>query len=117
MSSECYKEHSVVINSSYGGFGLSNAAMDRLVELGYELDPNPYFKQSSWRPKYLGDTDIPRHHPLLVQVVRELGEKASGNYACLSIETVHGLYRIEDYDGLEHIVENGQDDCIAPAFY
>jgi hypothetical protein len=117
MSSEYYKEHSVVINSCYGGFSLSSAAMDRLIELGYELELNPHFEQSSWQPKYIGDRDIPRHHPLLVQVVRELGEKANGSCANLSIETVHGLYRIEEYDGLEHIVENGQDDWIAPAFY
>ncbi|AEC53177.1 hypothetical protein SCRM01_231 [Synechococcus phage S-CRM01] len=108
----------VVVNRCYGGFGLSNDACDRLVELGYTgLKRNPNYGKHSWEPKYYGDTNIDRHHPLLVQVVRELGKKANGECAQLEIDKVYGLYRIKEYDGMESIVEYGEDDWVSPAFY
>jgi hypothetical protein len=112
--------HDVVINACYGGFGLSDEAMDRMVELGYELKRNPEYKEgkkSIFNYKYEWDYDILRHHPILVQVVRELGEKANGMCARLEIRQVHGLYRIDEYDGYESIIECGEDTWIAPAFY
>jgi hypothetical protein len=81
--------HKVVINSCYGGFGLSDKAKMRLKELGLEFD---------W------ECDIPRHHPLLVQVVEELGEKASGTYSKLEVvEIDSNMYRITEYDGFEGV--------------
>ena len=47
---------------------------------------------------------VSRHDPALIQVVEELGEKASGNCANLQIEEVEGLYRIDEYDGNETVV-------------
>lgn len=65
----------------------------RLVELGYK-GLTPY-----------GDDDIPRHHPLLVQVVEELGEEANASAADLRIEEIEGFpYYIEDYDGKESVL-------------
>jgi hypothetical protein len=108
----------VVVNTCYGGFGLSDKACDRLIELGYtELKLNPGYGKYPVSSKYYNDRDIPRHHPLLVAVVRELGEEANGMCAELEIQQVHGLYRIREYDGNETIVEYGADDWIAPAFY
>lgn len=48
-----------------------------------------------------------RAHPLLVQVVEELGEKANGRCAELSVvEIPDGTdYEIDEYDGNEHIAE------------
>lgn len=85
--SQTYK---VVINSSYGGFGLSQEAKARLKELGQEYD--------EWR--------ITRHDPILIQVIEELGsDRASGNHAQLKIvEIVGRTYRIEEYDGMESVV-------------
>jgi hypothetical protein len=81
--------HKVVINACFGGFGLSNKAVARLRELGLEF-------QLEW--------DIPRHHPLLVQVVEELGEKASGSHAKLEVVEINSnLYKIDEYDGLESV--------------
>jgi hypothetical protein len=86
--------------------------MDRMVELGYALKPNPKYN-SNTKSKYgdnsqkyecWGYVDCPRHHPILVQVVEELGEKADGMCAKLAIEEVEGLYRIDDYDGNETVV-------------
>jgi hypothetical protein len=53
------------------------------------------------------DRKVCRHDPVLVQVVEELGEKASGRCADLAIEEVDGLYRIGDYDGNESVVTLG----------
>lgn len=99
----------VVYNACYGGFGLSNEALDRMAELGYELELNPGYhpNASDWYNStqkyrtYVGD--IPRHDPILVQVVEELGDKANGNCADLRIQEVDGLYRIHEYDGSESV--------------
>jgi hypothetical protein len=109
----------VVYNACYGGFSLSNEAMDRMVELGYEgLQPNPKYNPNSKSMfdscKYWGDYHIPRHNPILVQVVEELGEKANGSWSELCIEEVDGPYRIEEYDGNETVVEPDGYDWITP---
>lgn len=82
--------YKVVINSSYGGYGLSQEAKARLKELGQEY----------------GEYNIPRHDPTLIQVIEDLGsDRASGNYAQLKIvEIVGRTYRIEEYDGMESVV-------------
>jgi len=46
-----------------------------------------------------------RHDPILVQVVEELGDEASGEYARLRIyETDSDRYRIDEYDGAESVI-------------
>jgi hypothetical protein len=97
----------VVINSCYGGFGLSEQAKDRMVELGFNLKPNPYFnpreKISNFNSKYVW-SDIDRNDPTLIKVVEELGsEKASGDCSRLEIVEVDGLFIINEKDGLESI--------------
>lgn len=79
----------VVINSCYGGFGLSKAA---LKELGIE--------------DVYGD-DFRRDDPKLVGVVERLGLKANGEYAELSVVYVpNGVeWEIDEYDGMEHVSE------------
>lgn len=59
----------------------------------------------AWKRSVLNSRDIPRTDPALVQVVEELGEKASGRFAHLVIhELPEGTrYRIEEYDGNESI--------------
>jgi hypothetical protein len=96
----------VVINSCFGSFGLSNEAMDRLVELGYELTPNPNYnphEKSIFNYKYKVPWDIDRSDPTLIKVVEELGERANGDFANLEIVEVEWLYSITEYDGLESI--------------
>jgi hypothetical protein len=82
----------IVYNRCYGGFGLSKAAWERYVELGGQAE-------SSF------DLDRNRTDPILVQVVEELGEDANGMCADLVIDDLPAgtKYRIEEYDGLEHI--------------
>lgn len=85
----------VVINTCYGGFGLSVAAIDRYNELaGTDEDHNSVY-------------DIERDDPALVQTVRELGDKADGNHAKLKIVDIPAEvdWTIEEYDGTEWIAE------------
>jgi hypothetical protein len=80
----------IVYNRCYGGFGLSKAAWERYVELGGQAE---------------SEYDVSRTDPILVQVVEELGEDANGMCAELLIYDLPTgtKYRIEEYDGLEHI--------------
>lgn len=48
--------------------------------------------------------DIPRHDPVLVNIVEELKEEANGECAKLAVVEINApMYRIEDYDGMESI--------------
>lgn len=53
--------------------------------------------------KYL--SDLPRHEPLLVECVEELGAEANGYAADLMIETITTpCYYIDNYDGQEAVI-------------
>ena len=113
----------VVYNRCYGGFGLSDEATERYLQ----IKNIPYYREKG-RFSSFGDTfflspptgdkkkdenrdtfyygDIEdRSDPVLIQVVEELGEKANGMCAKLVIEDIPAgsRYRIDEYDGLEHI--------------
>lgn len=81
----------VVINTCYGGFGLSENAKERYVELTGS-------KHTHWY-------DMNRADKYLVQVVEELGPAADGPNAKLKVVNVEGgsLFRINEYDGYEEI--------------
>jgi hypothetical protein len=85
----------VVYNGCFGGFGMSDKAIDRYWELKGEPAP------SDWWP-----IDVSRTDPFLVQVVEELGEDSSGGWGNLQIRDVPTgtLYRIEEYDGFESVI-------------
>ena len=81
----------VVINVCYGGWGLSEAAQTILIEtLGED-----------------GFNEMERHSPVLVSLVKQMGESANSDYAKLAVvEVADGLdYDIEEYDGYESIRE------------
>ena len=81
----------IVINTCYGGFGLSEEACKLLnIKNGY---------------KYIDYAK--RGDPKLVEVVEKLGEKANGNCAKLKIEEVEGRFKIDYYDGIESIIRLG----------
>ena len=79
--------HKIVINTCYGGFGLSDEAIKWLESRGVD------------------DTyELSRHDPLLVECVETLGEKANSPYSRLAVIEIEGnLYRVEEYDGKEWI--------------
>jgi len=107
----------VVYNTCYGGFGLSLAAQKMYFEkLGFKPSLNE--GKHSWDTFYkcdempeFYDRDVDRHCEALVATVKELGDKASGDCARLSIAVVEGPYRISEYDGYE-TVETPNDDYI-----
>lgn len=103
----------VVINRCYGGFGLSHEAIMRYAELkGFE---NFTFEEGKFFSNYyhVGDEffysyNIERNDPVLIQVVEELGENASGHCAELKIIEIPDdiFWEIHDYDGRESVVES-----------
>lgn len=89
----------IVINDCYGGFGISEKAINRLKQLGLH-DAN----------KFYFDDYILRSDPMLVQVVEELGSEASGKHAELIIKEIPYQvdWDIDDYDGIETVVEKNR---------
>jgi len=78
----------IVINTCYGGFGLSPEAFARYRELGG-------LEEYEW--------DIKRTDPCLIQAVEEFAEKAWGNHAELEIQELSSgtKYVLREYDGIE----------------
>jgi len=107
----------VVINSNYGGFNLSKEAeflylKKSLIE--YTTEP----RESRHDTERFGpliivngkiwySSDIARDDPVLVSVVRELGEKANGAFAELKIVEIPASidWQIDEYDGKEWVAE------------
>jgi hypothetical protein len=84
----------IVINKCYGGFGLSKEAEELYVQ-----------KKNISGPLR---GDILRNDSVLVEVVETLGDKASGKYSELKVVEIPDDvtdWRIEEYDGWEHIAE------------
>ena len=83
----------VVINTQFGGFGLSEAALDEYKNLKGITDENFYY----W--------DIPRDCPVLVEMV-ERGD-VDRVYSDLKVVEIPDdvNWYIEEYDGLEHVAE------------
>ena len=114
----------VVINVCFGGFGLSDAAIERCIELGMtvgsQAEINNRGKQDFFRwdkPQFgqmYAEADCSRKEfradPRVVQAVRELGEAANGPCAKLKIVDIpfdgpEG-WSIDEYDGFEKIDED-----------
>lgn len=88
----------IVYNNCYGGFGLSSEAIKWLKDN---------------HPDIFEMGIIPRHDPRLVECVETLKEKSCTKYSKLEIAEIEGrLYRIEDYDGKETVVEPDDLDWI-----
>lgn len=118
MSEETVK---VVYNCWYGGFGMSEKAVHRYAELkGFKVYPedgtlwlkNYYLtppEERSDTPTLSGEEfniqGIPRHDPVLIQVVEELGSEASARSASLAIREIPkgSRYWIDEYDGNERV--------------
>ncbi len=105
----------VVINTCYGGFGISRDAFLRLRELGQkdaleEADFGEYWSDGSgprenWSNFFC--SDISRTDEYLIQVVKELKEKANCEISKLKIVNIPNNvdWEIKEYDGKEWIAE------------
>jgi hypothetical protein len=84
----------IVINACYGGFGLSDTAQLKYLELAGVNIP-----QYHW--------DIDRDNPHLVQVVKQLGKSANTPYSTLKVVEIPDDvdWTIHEYDGREWVAE------------
>jgi len=85
----------IVINTCYGGFGLSNRAFLKYIEMTGITDPDFY------------DREIPRDDPYLVKIVKDMGMAANGDHANLKIVEIpcDVEWEIAEYDGNEWVAE------------
>ena len=108
----------IVYNGCFGGFGLSQAAVRRYLEIKgipFTEEKSEYsFRDIRFRigtsvmgeGEYFYDHEIEdRTDPILVQVVEELGDEASGDCAELCIRELEPgtKYRLQEYDGSEWV--------------
>jgi len=105
----------IVINTDYGGFGLSREAINRYCELK-GISPGKWNDTYSYYSDFSED-DIPRDDEILVKIVEELagradgvGGKADGRFSELKIVDVpdNVNWYIEEYDGKEWVAERHQ---------
>lgn len=111
----------IVINSDFGGFSLSDEAMERYLELKdikWVKEETKYGSTLYYHHGYvegvdegkvlISEYDFDRSEPILIRVVEELGERANGTYASLKVVEIPDdvKWHIADYDGREHIAEN-----------
>lgn len=91
----------VVVNTRYGGFGLSDKALAE------------YNKRAGTDHEW--DRDIARDDKHLVAIVEELGDEANGFLAKLGIvelpDDVAGKWHVDEYDGWEHVAEDHRTWC------
>lgn len=104
----------IVINKCYGGFGLSLAAVEQLIEWGSEEAKDSLESRKRDFPelggrlrdhfRVYGDD---RTNSLLIRVVEELGEVASGKLGKLKVIKIPDdiEYDIKEYDGVEWVAE------------
>jgi len=83
----------IVINTCYGGFGLSKEALAF------------YNERADTAIKY--EDDIKRNDPILIEIVGQLGEAANGGFAKLKVVQIPDdvQWQIEEYDGVEWVAE------------
>jgi len=113
----------IAINRCFGGFGISNAAFEKLLErkgVAYEKTPAKYVFGNDVSDYYhAGKVDQEdaylsyyefcgdRSDPALIAVLEELGKDAWGTHAEIAIVEVpdNVNWHIHEYDGIEHVAE------------
>jgi hypothetical protein len=85
----------IVINTDFGGFGLSDKAEAMYKAAKGIADDDFYY----WL--------IPRDDATLIQIVEQLGPEAEGRYANLKVlEIPDGVeWHVCEYNGMEHVAE------------
>lgn len=89
----------VAYNSCYGGFNLSQAAVEYLHNKGVNVD-NIH--------RAIFEYEWERHDPFLIEAIETLGDAANGDCSKLKIANIpdeYGTYyTISEYDGMESVV-------------
>jgi hypothetical protein len=85
----------IVINRCYGGFGLSEAAIDEYKRRAGVTDENWWVY------------DIERDSEHLVALVEEMGQDVNNKFSKLHIVNIPDdvLWEIDEYDGMEWVAE------------
>ena len=94
----------VVVNTCFGGFGLSQEALALLQEQGVKMEiyDSEYYPEEE--PQLMLGEALKRHDSRLVEVVEKLGKLANTWASDLEVVEIPGnRYRIEEYDGSEAI--------------
>jgi hypothetical protein len=103
----------IVINSDYGGFGLSDDAIRMYADLiGIKLYEriegsfNMFYRDAEMEDHF-SEYDIARDDENLIKVVETLGVKANGKYSDLKIVEIPDdvVWMIRENDGREWIAE------------
>lgn len=103
----------VVINRDFGGFGLSDLAMQLYLtrkEIPYHMTKKPtytFFHAPGDEETVYYEYDFDRNDPVLVAIVEELGEEANSRYSSLKIVEIPEdvEWEIGEYDGREWVAE------------
>lgn len=109
---------SVVVNREFGGFDLSEKAVRRYceinnIELSVESDVygivglNLYYVASPGGRVPWSYRDLSRDDPVLVSIVREIGQDAAGNLSRLEIVEIPDdiEWELQECGGIEWVVE------------
>lgn len=112
----------IAVNKCFGGFDLSEKAYERMIELGVKTYNNwEELKENHKEGVYVVITDDSfgkyysnfgdyknRNNNVLIQVIEELKDEASGSFGDIKIidipESIE--WEIDDYDGVETIRES-----------
>jgi hypothetical protein len=99
----------IVLNRCFGGFSLSKTAWELLLEKGYEPTAQELDSVNTANAFsiYGYGCDVPRDNPILVDVVRILGDEADGPCAKLSVVDVEIEIDTIEFDGMERISVSG----------
>lgn len=104
----------IVINTCYGGFGLSDEAVrlyGQLAGLNLVEDPTrcgiDFYTDSISEETFFNYYETARNDGFLIEVVETLGESANTRYSKLKVVEIPDdvEWTLEEYDGQEHIAE------------
>ncbi len=105
----------IVINTCYGGFGLSDEAIARLFDLkGWQLIKHTdgsrtvHYRGAVHDDTYFYAGDLDRDDPDLVTVVEQLGTRANDWASDLKVVEIPDdvQWHIREYDGREWVAED-----------
>ena len=99
--------YKIVLNRCYGGFGVSEKAVEWLQANGASSEKVRMQDSGLTSSRYVYSVCVlERHDPLLVKCVETLGEEASGDSAALEVVEINQpMYRISENDGAESVEE------------
>ena len=109
----------IVINSCFGGFGLSDEAFEKILDrkgIAWESCINKYDTVDHYNKGHMGEHEHylyfcklldDRSDKDLVAVVEEMGSKANGQYAYLKVVEIPDdvEWDVQEYDGNEWVAE------------